>query len=272
VTATGARELSVTDSDVHVWWIDDSGPCDGLAPDEVDHAARFRHDGARRRFAARRAWLRRILGAYLDVDPTVLEFDRSCLYCGDPSHGRPRLVGDADLSFSTASRSGHVVVAVATAAMSVGVDVETTERFDAATIDIRGVALTAEERQTVDQGDTLGIARLWCRKEAALKAMGLGIGGRAPATLTRMVAISQNHRAGFHHGSSRQRRSCWATQLSTGWLTCSSIRCRASSHSSFARSRNPITGTWTSEVIQTCTSRHADIACSSSRRSVLAKM
>jgi 4'-phosphopantetheinyl transferase len=195
VTATGARELSVTGSDVHVWWIDDSGPCDGLAPDEVDHAARFRHDGARRRFAARRAWLRRILGAYLDVDPTVLEFDRSCLYCGDPSHGRPRLVGDADLSFSTASRSGHVVVAVATAAMSVGVDVETTERFDASTtIDITRVALTAEERQTVDPGDTLGIARLWCRKEAALKAMGLGIGGRAPATLD----VGDNVVEGWH--------------------------------------------------------------------------
>jgi 4'-phosphopantetheinyl transferase len=195
----------VTGSDVHVWWVDDSGPCDVLAPDEVDRAARFRHDGARRRFTARRAGLRRILGAYLDVDPSVLAFDRSCLYCGDPSHGRPRLVGDADLSFSTASRSGYVVVAVATAAMSVGVDVETTERFDAATtIDIRGVALTAEERQTVDPGDTLGIARLWCRKEAALKAMGLGIGGRAPATLD----VGDNLVEGWHIADLRTPGAC----------------------------------------------------------------
>jgi len=53
----------------------------------------------------------------------------------------------------------------------------------AAAADVWRVALTAAERLRVEPGDVHGIARLWCRKEAALKAMGLGIGGRSPDTV-----------------------------------------------------------------------------------------
>ena len=45
--------------------------------------------------------------------------ERSCQYCGDASHGRPRLSPGADLSFSTSSRPGLAVVAVATAPITV---------------------------------------------------------------------------------------------------------------------------------------------------------
>jgi 4'-phosphopantetheinyl transferase len=169
------------DSEVHVWWIDDPSAFDGIGLNEQP-GRRSRSEIALRRRAARRGALRRVLGAYTAGDPLALEIDRSCRYCGDPDHGRPRLLGNADVSFSTASRPGKVVVAIATAAMSVGVDIESLAGVGT-TYDIWRVGLTPSERTVTDPADADGTARLWCRKEAALKAMGLGIRGRAPDTL-----------------------------------------------------------------------------------------
>ena len=89
---------------------------------------RLRRDEDRRRFVARRAGLRQVLAAYLDIDPRAVVVVRSCQRCGDAEHGRPRLPGAVDLSFSTASRPGLAVVAVTEAAMSVGVDIERRRR------------------------------------------------------------------------------------------------------------------------------------------------
>jgi 4'-phosphopantetheinyl transferase len=176
--------LALAGSEVHVWWIDFGRPCHAITSDEIERCARFRNDGDRQRFAARRAGVRRVLGGYAAVDPSELAFDRSCQHCGDPSHGRPRLVGEFDLSFSVASAPGQIVVAVATAAMSVGIDIELMTRFDsAATADVWRAALTVGERADADPDDARGIARLWCRKEAVLKAIGLGIAGRPPDSL-----------------------------------------------------------------------------------------
>jgi hypothetical protein len=172
------RELTIgqdgaasRDADVEVWWFDQSTSRGGTA---------------------RRAALRRIIGSYAGVDPSTLAFDRSCQHCGDPSHGRPRLVGGLDVSFSTASRSGCFVVAAAKAEMSVGVDIETAARFDTAMArDVWRVALTPDERRRFNPEDIREIARLWCRKEAVLKAMGLGIAGRPPDTLDVGDAVTE---------------------------------------------------------------------------------
>ena len=193
MTPTEARKLTVTGSEVHVWWIDEARRDDGaLTPEELERCARFRNDSDRQRFAARRAGLRRVLSGYTSLDASAVVLDRSCRYCGDPSHGRPRLAGDHDLSFSAASAPGHVVVAVAPAAMTIGIDIEPLTRFDpTAAGDVWRAAMTPAERGAVNTRDAHAIGRLWCRKEAVLKAMGLGIAGHGP---DRLDVRSRHHR------------------------------------------------------------------------------
>jgi 4'-phosphopantetheinyl transferase len=167
---------------VHVWLLPDNA--DGehlLAADELARIGRFRRDVDRRRFIARRAGLRRVLAAYLDVDARHVVIERSCQRCGDADHGRPRLRSDADLSFNTASRPGLAVVAVAAASMSIGIDIERLADVDLDAL--RRTALTQDEL-TDGAGESLAeAARLWCRKEAVLKAEGLGLGGAPPSSL-----------------------------------------------------------------------------------------
>src|SRR4029079_1697011 len=110
--------------------------------------------------------------------PATLRFDRSCEHCADPQHGRPRLDPSSNITFSAAGRLDAVTIAVSASSMRVGIDVE---RVDpAAAADVFEVALTDSERACVDQSDAAGILRLWCRKEALLKARGLGLAVVAP--------------------------------------------------------------------------------------------
>jgi 4'-phosphopantetheinyl transferase len=163
-----------------------------MLPDELDHEGvlgdderhrmrRLRRADDRRRFAARRAGLRQVLAAYLDQDPGDVVIFRSCRRCGDAGHGRPRLYDGAEISFNTASRAGLAVVAVGDAAMSVGVDVERVADVDPAAL--RATALSAGELEDLAGGSPAAAARLWCRKEAVLKAQGVGLAGPSPAVL-----------------------------------------------------------------------------------------
>lgn len=66
--------------------------------------------------------VRRLLGEYLDVAPSAVRITRQpCTGCGGP-HGRPVVAGATGVHFSL-SHAGDLV-AVALAAVPVGVDVE----------------------------------------------------------------------------------------------------------------------------------------------------
>jgi 4'-phosphopantetheinyl transferase len=177
----GESAPSLGAESVHVWSVpDDVDRRDLLAADELERADRLRHDGDRRRFVARRAGLRQVLAAYTGAQPEALVFERWCQRCGHPAHGRPRLSTAANLSFSTASRPGIAVVAVAARPMSIGVDVEVTAGFDHDAV--RRTALTPDELIQVDSTGSPTDVQLWCRKEAAFKAQGIGFVGSSPAS------------------------------------------------------------------------------------------
>lgn len=149
-----------------------------LADDELAQAARIRDREARWRFAAGRAQLRALLASYGKTPPGGLRFDRRCKWCGDPSHGKPSLAGAAGLRFN-ASWAGSLGVVAVAREIELGVDVELIDsRVDWE--GVGGLAFSADERARVDAdragGDgAVAATRIWCRKEAAVKAIGLGL-------------------------------------------------------------------------------------------------
>lgn len=156
-----------------VWKLElDAVPTEALAllsSAERERGAGFARDVERRRFEAAHAALRLVLGAYRDFPPAALDIVRS-------ERGKPSLPGGP--TFSIARSAGVALLAVHPSS-EVGVDIERLREI----AEVAGVAkrlLTAEERQawSAAGGDATAFLRIWTRREAALKALGLSL---APA-------------------------------------------------------------------------------------------
>ena len=162
-----------------VWWLD--------LGNELDADGGHRRRSAAATREVRRSLAVAVVAHHLGVEPASLRIDRTCQRCGHPTHGKPRIVGGHDVSFNVASREQRAVVAIAGAQMAIGVDLERLDPAGAAAL--YEVALTPAERGVVSAGDVIAITRLWCRKEALLKAAGGGLVGRAPDTLDVRAAV-----------------------------------------------------------------------------------
>lgn len=143
-----------------------------LAPEE---AARREGESAtvRRRRVVARAALRIALGRYLDRPPASLELRRGL-------QGKPELVGaasEAPIHFNLARSEDLCLIAIATGG-PVGIDVEAIRPFPELE---RLVAARFEPEEAAGVLGLTGPARLrafyrcWTRKEASLKASGIGL-------------------------------------------------------------------------------------------------
>jgi 4'-phosphopantetheinyl transferase len=140
-----------------------------LPPEDLARCQRFREPGVRARSLAARAALRGVLGACLGEDPR-----RVPLLAGP---GKPRLAGDSGLEFSLSHSGGLALLAVGRS-IRLGADVERVrdllyqenvlERFFGEEERRQVLALEGEEQRRA-------FFRLWTRREAAAKALGLGI-------------------------------------------------------------------------------------------------
>jgi 4'-phosphopantetheinyl transferase len=164
--------------EIHVWRVALDRPPDELAalasllsPEEHTRAARYRFHNARGEFIAGRAALRSILAAYLVATPRELLFDHG-------AQGKPRLRGDAPPLYFNLSHSHGLALVAVTPAVEIGVDVERVrtfanqqalaERFFAPR-EVAALLTVAEaERPTA-------FFHAWTRKEAFVKAWGVGI-------------------------------------------------------------------------------------------------
>ncbi len=148
-----------------------------LAPAEVARAAGFVRAEDRRRFVASHVLLRRTVGAVLDVDPAVVELGHACGACGSAEHGRPVLATDPSVQLSLSRSADCVVVAVGRGLEPIGVDVQSIGAVRFSGFD--DVALTSPERATVHalplRDRAAARADAWARKEAVLKARGVGL-------------------------------------------------------------------------------------------------
>lgn len=164
--------------DVCVWAVDldvpddqVAGLLDLLSPDERARASRFAFPHLRRRFTSCRGALRVLLGSLLGLDPSCLQFEYG-------PFGKPSLAaGDAATTFSV-SHAGDRAVIVTARNRRVGIDIEriaplTDQAALAATVftDAERRALAALPPEDRAAGFYAG----WTRKEAFVKALGLGL-------------------------------------------------------------------------------------------------
>ncbi|MCB5163546.1 4'-phosphopantetheinyl transferase superfamily protein [Streptomyces bambusae] len=141
---------------------------------ELLRAAEFLHDADRDAYLCAHVGLRRLLGGYLGLPPRGVTVSRApCPGCGEP-HGRPVLPGDS-LHFSLSHCEGLSLLAFATT--PVGVDVEAVPPLHtvAETADVLHPREAAELAALPPAERALAFTRVWTRKEAYLKGLGVGL-------------------------------------------------------------------------------------------------
>lgn len=147
-----------------------------LDADETRAAADLRRLGDRRSYIAAHVLLRQLLSRHLEVTASEIGYvRRPCPHCGGP-HGRPELsASHGPLHFSLSRTPAVAVVAIASA--PVGVDVEALPEDD--TVDEVSALLHPDEREEILSAPRSRrravFARVWTRKEAYLKGIGIGV-------------------------------------------------------------------------------------------------
>jgi 4'-phosphopantetheinyl transferase len=144
-----------------------------LSLEEKARADRFHFVNDRNRFVVARGLLRELLGGYLHQAPAGLEFSYG-------QHGKPSLSGgnaSSGLGFNLSHSSGLVVYAIARE-RNLGIDVEHV-RPESAGEDIAQRYFSAREvsdlRTLPPEARVEGFFHCWTRKEAYLKATGMGL-------------------------------------------------------------------------------------------------
>jgi phosphopantetheinyl transferase len=117
-----------------------------------------------RRSVVARAALLRLIAARTGVDPALVQLDHD-------AHGRPLVPGSA-LHLSVAHSGDYVACAVSS--RRVGVDIERSDRAEADD-DFASRVCSPAEREQLRELTGPDLIRLWARKEAVAKALGLGL-------------------------------------------------------------------------------------------------
>jgi phosphopantetheine--protein transferase-like protein len=165
-----------------------------LSDVETRHAERFFKEADRTRYVLAHAMLRTLLAHRLAVAPTQIAF------AAEPN-GKPLLAGlTAETTFNLSYSDG--IVALAFARRPVGVDVEAV-RDDLAFVEIGHRFFQVDELRYLEASVEPGIRdrffRLWTRKEAVLKALGVGLSGIGELSVLRDVVVTD----GVHGGERR---------------------------------------------------------------------
>lgn len=140
---------------------DGSGLAGLLSPDELIRAQAFRYDQDRQRWMVARATLRILLAERLTCDPKGLVFRYG-------EFGKPFLPDAPSLHFNL-SRSGGVALVLIAPSGPVGVDLEAATRSSGLAGCVPSFCHPSESAAPEN------LLKIWCGKEAYLKALGTGL-------------------------------------------------------------------------------------------------
>ncbi len=167
--------------DLRLWLVDLREPDDPgaavsmLAHDEIERMTSFRFEADRVRYRRSHSALRQVLAHELGVEPAALR------YAPAAAGGEPPLTWPAasPLDFNLSHCRDYALIGLSTSA-DVGVDIETPPAWSADDLlqTARGVLSAAEllDLQAMAERARRGaLMRAWTRKEACLKAIGVGL-------------------------------------------------------------------------------------------------
>lgn len=142
-----------------------------LSPDEIARARRFVFEKDRHHFMAARAALRQLLARHLGRTPASLQFTSG-------PFGKPALADLPGLHFNL-SHSGTTGVLALSERLATGIDVEVLRPMSDA-VALADAYFAPAERSVIAAIDDTAVRdaaflRCWTRKEASLKAVGIGL-------------------------------------------------------------------------------------------------
>ncbi len=168
------REVAIFRIDLEADGVRTEALARDLSLDEIDRAGRYRFDRDRRRFIVRRAALRDVLGRALGARPESIRFTRG-------PFGQPSLAGPAPgpapgpaLHFSVSSSGERGLVALCRD-RRLGVDIERLDP-DFPVAEVLDRVCSPKEAAALRAQLPAGFFEVWTRKEAFLKARGVGLG------------------------------------------------------------------------------------------------
>jgi 4'-phosphopantetheinyl transferase len=172
--------IVLPENEVHLWRIDlaNVAPSEErwkefLTGEERTRAARFHFPRDRQHFTATRALLRIVLGGYANSNPATLQLQYA-------ANGKPSLLRSAaqDAVEFNVSHSGEIAMLAFARGRALGVDVEyLRDNFDHEAIARRFFSEQEQSQLTaLPRGERHhGFFRCWTRKEAYIKAEGVGL-------------------------------------------------------------------------------------------------
>lgn len=165
---------SLSNNELHLWHVDILSPqierqftVDYISQEERDRASRYAFPYLRKRYLMGRFALRSIMGNYLDISPKNirLELDKN---------KKPLLNGATNLCFNLSYSKNKIIIGVAKS--KIGVDIEFLDP-DFAYEEIALGYFGKREMEFIKnhQDPRKGFYKIWTRKEAFLKALGIGL-------------------------------------------------------------------------------------------------
>jgi 4'-phosphopantetheinyl transferase len=142
---------------------------DMLSEAERQRAARFHNSRLRDRYATGHAALRQLVAASNGVPPSAQRYGRL-------SDGKPYLMMDPDLSFSLSYSGDRLLIAIDRGG-AIGVDLEQARQIDDRD-ELAEMYFTDRERKWLAEdacNDAHRFLQIWTRKEACVKAVGVGL-------------------------------------------------------------------------------------------------
>lgn len=211
--------VALSDREVHVYAVPLSGEAERysewLSKDEIVRADKYRILDHRRRYAITHGALRVVLSCYLGKDPSALAFEYG-------ARGKPTLRGEA-LHFNLSHSAQLAMIAVAAA--PIGVDCEKKRHLERLVDIAKRQFSSAEcaELVRLPEADRLeAFYRCWTRKEAYVKALGLGLA----ALDVFDVDLSEKPRfLAFRDGESLGDWSLLDVSASADYVAACAVRC-----------------------------------------------